>query len=130
MKVLLATDGNGPAEAALIHLARLVRSGGLPGTHHEIVVLTVSETSAGISHIARAKELLAREGITARALWRVGADPVNLIVATAQDEHVDLVVLGCRPRLVGASDKPGSVSDGVLRRSPVPVLVVRDQLAG
>lgn len=90
---------------------------------------SLAEPAAAISNLARAKELLASRGLVAKHLWRVGEDPVQVIVETAIDEAADLIVLGCRPRLGRPEDLLGSVSSGVLRRSPIPVLVVKDRLA-
>lgn len=90
---------------------------------------SLAEPAAAISNLARAKEILAAKGLTAKHLWRVGADPVEIINETAADEHAHLIVLGCRPRPGRADEVLGSVSNGVLRTSAIPVLVVKDQLA-
>ncbi len=121
MKLLVATDGSQSAEAAIVHVARLPLQNGVP----EILVLTVTPTSAGISTLARAKALLKAHGLTGKALWRVGDDLVATIIETAVDEGVDLIVLGCRPRPLNGKVPHDSVSDGVTTRSPVPVLVVK-----
>jgi nucleotide-binding universal stress UspA family protein len=51
--------------------------------------------------------------------------PVDRIIRTAQDEQVDLIVMGSRG--LGGFERLllGSVSEGVLRHSHSPVLVVR-----
>ncbi len=89
---------------------------------------SLAEPAAAISNLARAKELLTSKGLRAKHLWRVGEDPVETIIETAADEHADLIVLGCRPRPGRPDEVLGSVSNGVLRTSPIPVLVVKDRV--
>ncbi|MGR4064745.1 MAG: universal stress protein, partial [Vulcanimicrobiaceae bacterium] len=56
----------------------------------------------------------------------LGGDPSDAIAACVADVGADLIVIGSH----GRSGLPrlflGSVAEGVLRKSPVPVLVIRE----
>jgi nucleotide-binding universal stress UspA family protein len=58
-------------------------------------------------------------------LLRDTGDPVELIVETAKREHAGLIVMGSRGKSDFAKRLLGSVSDGVLRLAPCPVMIVR-----
>jgi hypothetical protein len=53
------------------------------------------------------------------------SDPVQAIVQLASDIEADLVVVGTHGRTGLARFVLGSVAEGVVRRAPCPVLVVR-----
>jgi len=76
------------------------------------------------SAVARATN----QGIAAD-LRVLGGDPSDAIAACAADAGADLIVIGSH----GRSGLPrlflGSVAEGVLRKSPVPVLVIREARA-
>ena len=65
------------------------------------------------------------EGLSARAVVRTGV-PHKEIVALAQDERADLIVIGTHGR--GGINRAllGSVADRVVRLAPCPVLTVRE----
>jgi nucleotide-binding universal stress UspA family protein len=65
------------------------------------------------------------EGLSARAVVRTGV-PHQEIVALAQDERADLIVIGTHGR--GGINRVllGSVTDRVVRLAPCPVLTVRE----
>jgi nucleotide-binding universal stress UspA family protein len=65
------------------------------------------------------------EGLSARSTILTGV-PHQEIVALAQDERADLVVIGTRGR--GGINRAllGSVADRVVRLAPCPVLTVRE----
>ena len=64
-------------------------------------------------------------GLSARAALRTGV-PHEEIVALAQDERADLIVIGTHGR--GGINRAllGSVADRVVRLAPCPVLTVRE----
>lgn len=65
------------------------------------------------------------EGLTARAALRTGV-PHQEIVALAQDERADLVVIGTTGRAGINRALLGSVADRVVRLAPCPVLTIRE----
>jgi nucleotide-binding universal stress UspA family protein len=58
---------------------------------------------------------------------KIGAHAAEEIIAAAKDWHADLIVLGTHGRRGLKRLVMGSDAELVLRRSPVPVLMVRDQ---
>ena len=65
-----------------------------------------------------------RAGVSVRALIWEG-DPAESIVEAAIAEHVDLIVVGSHQRRGVDRLVMGSVSEQVVRNSPVPVVVAR-----
>ena len=55
--------------------------------------------------------------------------PVREIVAFAAREHVDLIVMGSHGRTGLSRMLMGSVAEGVARRAPCPVLIVKQPIA-
>lgn len=71
-----------------------------------------------------AAKFLARHGIEARTLWKVGSAG-DLIADTAADGKFDLVMLGSHGHRALANLVLGSVATQVLANCKVPVLLVR-----
>lgn len=141
MKMLLATDGSEYSRLALEKAAELASA-----THSEILVLAVSqlvnlgsvgpmvyapesafevptkEESEGI--LQAAAEYLTSQGIANRTLRCIG-QPAEAILQTAEEEHVDLIVVGSHGRTGLQRFLLGSVSNQVVGHSPVSVLVAR-----
>jgi nucleotide-binding universal stress UspA family protein len=69
-------------------------------------------------------ELIAEADVTVTRETEVGK-PVRTIVDYAEDEHVDHIVMGSHGRSGVTRILLGSVAESVVRRSPVPVTVVR-----
>ncbi|GEJ58123.1 universal stress protein [Anaeromyxobacter diazotrophicus] len=65
-----------------------------------------------------------RDGVHPRALVKLGA-PWQEIVAAAEEERADLIVMGTHGRRGLAHALLGSVAEKVVQTSPVPVLTVR-----
>lgn len=69
-------------------------------------------------------EVLTQHGVTFRARRELG-HPVDRIVSIAQDEKVDLIVMGSRGMGAWQSYLLGSVSDGVIHHAHCPVLIIK-----
>ena len=67
---------------------------------------------------------LAAEGVTARAVVKVGL-AWKEIVRVAAEEHADMIVMGTQGRTGLERLLLGSVAERVIRRAPCPVLTVR-----
>ena len=74
--------------------------------------------------LSRWQKRIKAEGVQAETLLREG-DIVDQIVKTAKDGNFNLVVVGARGLSRVKGLLMGSVSNGVTRNAPCPVLVVR-----
>jgi nucleotide-binding universal stress UspA family protein len=146
--VVIGVDGSDNAERALKAVAALEPSPGARATvftavdimHTPVQGLAPAATratvAAEVARINGARRTAARKVLSqaARTLsstgWKVttvindGA-PLRELLATVSNSGADLLVVGAR----GVTGLPhlllGSVSEGALNRSPVPVLIVR-----
>ena len=141
MKMLFATDGSGPAFAAL---KSLVDRRALFAAPFDLTVLTVhyampfKRAAAWAGHDAlkryydeecdaalapAAAELTAR-GIPFKTEKRVG-DPAATIVAAGIEGGYDMLALGAQGHSALAHLMLGSVAAKVIAASPLPVLLLR-----
>jgi nucleotide-binding universal stress UspA family protein len=74
--------------------------------------------------LAQRAVALAKEGVTARGVVKVGA-AWSEIVRFATDEHADMIVMGTQGRTGLEHLLLGSVAERVVRHAPCPVLTVR-----
>jgi nucleotide-binding universal stress UspA family protein len=74
--------------------------------------------------LERLVERADRDGVHPRAVVKLGA-PWHEIVAAAQEQGADLIVMGTHGRRGLAHVLLGSVAEKVVQTSPVPVLTVR-----
>ena len=97
-----------------------------PGIYTEGAAIGLLFTAAEKEHHSvdtRTDEVFRNAGIPYRLLAMEG-HPVGCILEVAQDERVDLVVMGRRGLGGFQSLLLGSVSDGVLHHATCPVLIV------
>jgi nucleotide-binding universal stress UspA family protein len=145
-KILIATDGSASSaeavavglelaadnEAAVIfvHVAPATdvlpmagygMAGAVPYVSHEV-------TEYDLIALDDATEVATEHGVQASTKLLVG-DTVDEIVAYADTEDVDMIVVGSRGQGALASALLGSVSRGVLSESKRPVMIVRGQAA-
>jgi nucleotide-binding universal stress UspA family protein len=140
MKILLAVDGSAYSRKALAYLAT---HEGLCGASDELVVLHVqapvpprvktlvgaaavreyhSEEAAKV--LAPVERFLKRHDVAWRTKWVVGP-PGDEIVAFAQREKAQMIVMGTHGRGFVGRVLMGSVAHRVLAASKVPVLLVK-----
>ncbi|HKT81362.1 MAG TPA: universal stress protein [Vicinamibacterales bacterium] len=146
--IVLAIDGSPNARRAVRLVARLVptrdshvtlvqavelltpTSRGLMATGiRASISLGVKRINAERSDAAR-KALAAAEKELARAGWRTrtelkNGEPLREVMDAVSAAHADLVVVGARGASGARHLLLGSVAEGVLNRSPVPILLVR-----
>lgn len=137
--VLVPIDGSAQADHALEHAlevfpgARLTlltvidpssgfAAGGAPGTAE---VLYDSAQEQAETRLADARERAEAAGATVATEIETGR-PASVIVQCAENEGVDQVVMGSHGREGVSRLLLGSVAETVVRRSPVPVTVVRE----
>ncbi len=102
----------------------------VPESGVESLVAALRETGKKI--LARAQATLAKSGITATLVLRetMGQPVADAIVAQARKSRADVIVLGTHGRRGLARIVMGSDAEGVVRTSPVPVLLVRAPARG
>jgi nucleotide-binding universal stress UspA family protein len=138
-KILIATDGSASAREAvetglelateqdaeimIVHVAPRLDVypwsgvGVASAFPHEL-------TAADRAPLVEAEQLASERGVDATTELLRG-DPIDEIVAYADSEDVDLIVIGSRGHGAFASALLGSVSLGVMHETRRPVLVVR-----
>lgn len=121
--ILLPLDGSEHALRAFpaaVDMARLFRA--------RLLVLWVLDAARdrarAEAHLARVETLAREEGVPLLSLVEEG-DPVDEILDVARFHEVDLIVMSTHGRRGLERLVTGSVTEGVLRKSPVPLVVVR-----
>lgn len=143
-RVLVPIDGSEMAERALeyaveehpdatLHLLHATDFGaagytGTPGAPAEVSSEEWSEVAEEqaktILETARQRAEELDQGVTVATEMEVG-EPARSIVETAERKEVDHIVIGSHGREGLSRVLLGSVAETVVRRSPVPVTVVR-----
>jgi len=142
MKILVPTDGSKYADEALAVAADLVKTKG--GELHLISVATALEEfelelSAGSRENlrqefeARAAKIIEKAGAAAAAIGvkvvsksEISAASIpDAIVEYAEQEKVDLIVMGTRGLSPSSRFRMGSVASKVVRHAPCSVYVVK-----
>ncbi len=81
-------------------------------------------TQSADAHLQDIADRLAKEGVTATSIIKVGT-PVDEIIRTVDDQPIDLIVMGTHGRTGIRHLMAGSVTERVVRASRVPVLTIR-----
>lgn len=125
-RILLATDGSRFSDAAAVAAAKLAEQGGLPVSVVSTVRASFSAERAAqaAEAAARVHELLAARGIAVDKAVLNG-EPDELIVPTAVAFGADLIVVGSHGRGGWERLVVGSVTESVVKASPLPVLAVK-----
>jgi nucleotide-binding universal stress UspA family protein len=93
-------------------------------TPAEISKVAEAARKAGAGILADGEEKVKAEGVQVETLLREG-HTVQEILKTAREGEFDLIVIGARGISRIREILLGSVSDGVIRNAPCPVLVVK-----
>ena len=131
--LLVPIDGSPPSLAALDHGVELaVDYDARVDVLHVVPLEDPLSPDARIEVEREMNEAVARARMTlgARVMFRtVVGDPIREIVEAAR-QGIDLIVLGTHGRIGRLHELLGSVTEGVVRNAPCPVLTVRDPSAG
>ena len=84
--------------------------------------------AAGLA-LSEAMKVASAEGATVTAALLVDGEPARALVATAEDQHADLIVLGALSDRTLADRLLGSTSEEVLKRATCDVLIVRPEVS-
>jgi nucleotide-binding universal stress UspA family protein len=132
-RILVPLDGSTTAEAILPHLKRLLRRSDSevivmraanPPPAEDAMALFEASLAAAREYVVGMKERLESQGVRAKAVARLGS-PAGAILDTAEEEKATLIAMATHGRTGLARAFLGSVAEHVLRKSPVPVVVVR-----
>ncbi|NOY98200.1 MAG: universal stress protein [Chloroflexi bacterium] len=119
-RLLLAYDGSPKAEEALYVAAYFSGRWEVP-----LVVLTVAEAgSKALKSVSRAKQYLDAHNSAVHFVQKKG-DVAEAILETAEEENIDLILMGGYSRKPVAEVILGSALDYVLRAARQPVLICR-----
>ena len=147
-RVMVPLDGSKVGEAAIPVILQLVDKLAT-GTKVEVILIgvitllrhwvVVGEASAPVSYteqelnlikervsdyLTKTGEQLKQKGVTVRTIVSSG-NAADEIIKAAEENHVDLIAMSTHGRSGLRRLAFGSITDKVLRRSPVPVLMVR-----
>lgn len=140
-RILVPVDGSEPSERAVSEAINLARS-----FDADLVFLYVVDVEAvsidsyagdvlerleahGKEAVANAEERADDAGVTAVTVVREGI-PHRVITDVANEEDASMVVMGTHGRTGLGHVLLGSVTERVIRSSPVPVLTVRAETDG
>jgi nucleotide-binding universal stress UspA family protein len=132
-RIVVPLDGSLTAESVLPQVRRLlyrhdsevilVRAVNPPLAENAILVAN-AEQAAAREYILGQMERLERSGVRAKYVVRIGS-PVGVILDVVEEHRATLIALATH----GATGLKrllfGSVAEGLIRKSPVPVLLVR-----
>jgi nucleotide-binding universal stress UspA family protein len=135
LKVLIAYDGSVQAKKAVDCLSWW------PSASLEVIVVTAMNKGPALNEVGDAVEvdpeararaegrlkevqaLLDEKGIANTCRVAVG-DPRDVLIESAKNEPIDLIIVGSRGLNLAGRMLLGSVSSDVTQRAPCPVLVV------
>ena len=137
-QILIATDGSPSSQEAVDVGLELAKEQGADVTFVHVVyadeftggrggtqAITHTEEVDDSEAVLKAAGRSAEEAGVSYALERVSGETVEAIVAFADAQDADLIVVGSRGRNHLATALLGSISLGVLRHANRPVLVVK-----
>lgn len=144
-RILVAVDGSATSLRGLDEAMRVAKAtGGRLRLVHVLNTLMLESEIASTAYYQALAESIRDSGVKIlehaagvvraaglpfeeKLVEKVGAHPADEIIAQAKDWPADLIVLGTHGRRGMTRLVLGSDAERVLRRSPVPVLMVRDQ---
>lgn len=139
--ILVALDGSASGDAVLepairvatwygsqIHLVGVVPGGvgfGYPSVPHGAVLEGGAAAEALAGHLAKRAMQVREAGVTASHSIRRNDHVADALVHAAEEIGADLIAMSTHARGPALRVLLGSVSEGVLKNSPVPVLMLR-----
>jgi nucleotide-binding universal stress UspA family protein len=141
-RILLATDGSQEAQLAALRAVDLAQStdSELHMVHVGVLPLFLLSYPGTLGYYGKLYEQIVEEsrerlrelswrvkvagGTVAGSHFRMGEVDLE-IVALAKELGADLIVMGCRGHSGIRRAIEGSISDGVIRHAPCPMLLVR-----
>jgi nucleotide-binding universal stress UspA family protein len=117
------------ARLILLHVAEIpagigIETAVVPENGGAPISLREYATASAVEHLNDLAARLEKDGAVVATLVTVGR-PIDEILRIAGDEKADLIVMGTHGRTGLRAVVTGSVTERVVRTSPVPVLTVR-----
>jgi nucleotide-binding universal stress UspA family protein len=136
-RILIPTDGSESAEAAVdhaldlatrydatLHVLYVVDVAAFGDLPHDTSVVVEGFEEVGAAAVERVADRAREMGIPVETSVRRGS-PEEVLLAYVESEGIDLVAMGTHGRRGLGRLVLGSVTERVVRRSPVPVVTVR-----
>jgi nucleotide-binding universal stress UspA family protein len=147
-RILVAVDGSATSMRGLHEAVRVAKATGgrillvhvvnelivgpdfAPSVYYESVILSLQ--ASGVQVLEKAASVVRKADVPCeqQMLETMGARAADEIVRQAKEWRADLIVLGTHGRRGLRRLAMGSDAELILRMSPVPVLMVRDQPEG
>ena len=123
MKILVGVDGSDNSTWALMEAISIAKK--FSGHVKVITVYKRGDTDDASKTQLKVKQLLGEEDINSSLESILGSNPSRALVDTAQNEKIDLIVVGNRGLGNAAAFLLGSVSKQVVTKASCDVLVVK-----
>ena len=123
MKILVGVDGSDHSTWALMEAISIAKK--FSGHLKVITVYKRGSIDEATKTQMKAKQLLVEEEIDSSLESILGSNPSRALVDTAQNEKIDLIVVGNRGLGNAAAFLLGSVSKQVVTKASCDVLVVK-----
>jgi len=123
MKILVGVDGSDNSTWALMEAISIAKK--FSGHLKVITVYKRGSIDEATKTQMKAKQLLVEEEIDSSLESILGSNPSRALVDTAQNEKIDLIVVGNRGLGNAAAFLLGSVSKQVVTKASCDVLVVK-----
>jgi len=132
-RILVPLDGSRVAEQILPHLRRLLHRrdaevilvrAAVPPPMENGVLIADALLAAAKEYLIGTQDHLRDQGARVRSVVQVGS-PAGVILDVAEQERATMIALATHGETGLKRLLAGSVAEAVIRRSPVPVLVVR-----
>jgi nucleotide-binding universal stress UspA family protein len=144
-KVLVPLDGSELAECALNHVENMVKEGSagevtlfnvvrvdsrwaeLYGHNFDINAMQEALFASGRAYLAKIESRLNSKGIKVKTVSLAANSPAYKITEYAQENGIELIIMGTHGYTGLKKLIMGSVASGVLNSSSVPVLLIRPE---
>jgi nucleotide-binding universal stress UspA family protein len=132
-RIVVPLDGSLTAEAILPQLRRILHRHDSelllvravePAPAENALLMVDAATQAAREYLLGVQERLDREGVRVRSLVRVGST-IGVLLDSVEDAKATMIAMATHGTTGLKRVLLGSVAEAVLRKSPVPVLVVR-----
>jgi len=139
-KILYTTDFSDVAHKALPYIEQLKQA----GTEHVVILHVIDARSLelvsfnpheyrntennllelALDNLAYLKQQVEKSGLAVKVLVKNG-DPSSQILKIAREERVSAIIIGSHGKSNLPETSIGSVSERVVRKAPVPVLLIK-----